>query len=187
MARSAARLGRRLVLASKVMTLADAANTILQALVTLVSVGLGGWLTIKASRLAQTEQIEAEARRKRGDKYEELVAAIYEFDHWLDKLRNKRAYGESLEESISPLSKVQAIAAVYFPVLREQVRALDTASTNYQLWISRAAQRRVAGNIAEINKGYDDAITPVVAAIRGLLRAVEAAAAADPVTRPPAR
>jgi hypothetical protein len=62
-----------------------------------------------------------EKKKRRADKFEELVTAVYEFDHWIDNQRRKRAYGEDRPETISPFAKIQSIASVYFPQLTSKL------------------------------------------------------------------
>jgi hypothetical protein len=66
-------------------------------------------------------QDRREARKRRADKFEELVAAVYEFDHWL--------------ETVSPFAKLQAISSVYFPQFSKLVGELDIVSSQYVAWI----------------------------------------------------
>ena len=69
----------------------------------------------------------AERKRRREQKFEELIAAIYEFEQWMDNLKNALAYGEERPPAVSPLAKLEAIAAVYFPAFLERITALDRA------------------------------------------------------------
>jgi hypothetical protein len=71
--------------------------------------GIGVGLFATARRDAAQEA--RDARKKRADKFEELVAAVYEFDHWLDGARQ----GKDAPERASPFAKVQSISSVYFP------------------------------------------------------------------------
>ncbi len=60
-------------------------------------------------------QSGAEKKKRRAEKFEELVSAIYQFDHWVDILRNIQVYGEEHSLEASPFAKIQAITAIYFP------------------------------------------------------------------------
>jgi hypothetical protein len=67
-----------------------------------------------------------EKRRRRAEKFEELVAAVYEFDHWLDNHWRAGAYGEeNLPETASPFAKMQAIVGIHFSQFSELVIALE--------------------------------------------------------------
>ena len=50
-------------------------------------------------------QERREARKRRADKFEELVAAVYEFDHWVDSIRQRDAGGADIPERVSPFAK----------------------------------------------------------------------------------
>jgi hypothetical protein len=96
--------------------------------------GIGAGLVASAYRDAAQERREAKKRRE--DKFEELVAAVYEFDHWLNGLR-RWDYNKppSNPEAPSPFAKVQSITSVYFPQFSEMVRELDLASGLCIVWI----------------------------------------------------
>jgi hypothetical protein len=74
---------------------------------------------------------------------------VYEFDHWLDRYRSIKTYGNPGEAGLSPMSKVQAIATIYFPELLERISDLDTAASGYIVAILGAAQKRLAGKISK--------------------------------------
>src|SRR5258707_14095689 len=75
--------------------------------------GIGVGLVGAARRDAALER--REARKRRADKFEELVAAVYEFDHWLSSLRERDAFGMGdTRNTVSPFAKVQSISSVYF-------------------------------------------------------------------------
>jgi hypothetical protein len=74
-------------------------------------------------------QRRSEERKRRSDKFEELVAAVYEFDHWLDRLKDRFIFGADLPETVSPFGKVQSISSVYFPQFSTLANDLDEAAT----------------------------------------------------------
>ena len=59
------------------------APVIVGGLLALGGVALTGGVSVGVRFLQSRE----EKRKRRAEKFEELVAALYEFDHWLDKLR----------------------------------------------------------------------------------------------------
>jgi hypothetical protein len=62
---------------------------------------VSGWL---GPWLLEGRKETAEKKRKRAEKFEELVSAVYEFDNWLDIRENKVAFGgEEKLESCSSL------------------------------------------------------------------------------------
>jgi hypothetical protein len=94
---------------------------------------LGSWL---GPWFSERRKEAAKRRRRRIQKYEELVSAIFEFDSWIDMLRRNQAWGENLPSAgVSPFAKVLAIADVYFPECTDQVHALGQAAENYRHWM----------------------------------------------------
>jgi hypothetical protein len=97
---------------------------------------LGGiGLGLIAATRRDAAQERREASKRRADKFEELVAAVYEFDHWLTQTRQRVLEKiEGIPETVSPFAKVQSISSVYFPQFTELVRDLDVVSSKYVAW-----------------------------------------------------
>jgi hypothetical protein len=125
--------------------------------------------TIVSNWLLQRRQAREEHKRKRAEKFQELVTAVYEHKHWLSQWDRETVYGEDVEVDVSPISKIDAITRVYFPSVIQQVEALSTASDAYQQWGLDAAQRRLSGEIQRISDGHDAAYQPYAAARAGIL------------------
>jgi hypothetical protein len=73
-------------------------------------------------------QQKAEKKRRRAEKFEELIATLYELSHWLTTMKNARlfgVFGDDDKIGMSPIAKVQAICSVYFPEFEEQIKQLD--------------------------------------------------------------
>jgi hypothetical protein len=125
--------------------------------------GVGGTLVgVFGTTIRDAAQQRHEKAKRRADKFEELVAAVYEFDHWLDTLRHRDAFGQGdTPETVSPFAKVQSISAVYFPQFSKLVGELDQATTPYRLWIHDVEQKRVLGeDIAQLVAKFADAFQP---------------------------
>ena len=88
-----------------------------------------------------------DAKKRRADKFEELLAAVYEYDYWLDGMRG-RAVGTDWEvykhDSPPPFAKVQAISAVYFPQFCHFIDDLYETGTSYMVWSHKAEQKRIS-------------------------------------------
>ncbi|MGB6399437.1 MAG: hypothetical protein WBF73_27715, partial [Bradyrhizobium sp.] len=56
-----------------------------------------------------------EKAKRRADKFEEMVTAVYEFDEWVQAHRSATVDRVQLPQTLSPIIKVSAISAVYFP------------------------------------------------------------------------
>jgi hypothetical protein len=96
--------------------------------------GIGVGLVGSARRDAAQDR--REARKRRADKFEELVAAVYEFDHWLTLTRQRELEKkEGIPETVPPFAKLQAISSVYFPQFSKLVGELDIVSSQYVAWI----------------------------------------------------
>jgi hypothetical protein len=111
-------------------------------------------------------QERREARKRRADKFEELVAALYESDHWADSSRQRDAVGDSnVPETVSPFAKVQSIWSVYFPQFDEGIRELDIATLQYRMWIHAAAAHRISNNKSQFLDGFSEAHAPYVRSV----------------------
>jgi hypothetical protein len=100
-----------------------------------------------------------EAKKRRADKFEEMVAAVYEFEHWQDRYQDRYIFGADVPETVSPFAKVQSIGSVYFPQFNNLIRELKGAAFLYRRWIVGAAQRR-RNNDANWNDGLNNAYDP---------------------------
>ena len=118
---------------------------------------VGGWL---GPWLLERKKEAAEKKKRRADKLEEPVDALYAFDHWIDTDRLRFAYGEDHPREVSPFAKLRATAAVYFPQFNAAIDGLDTATSGYRVWMSEAGQRRLAGQTNSINDGFNEAYKP---------------------------
>lgn len=102
---------------------------------------IGGLVgTSYAHKLSQNSDKVKEKKAK----LEQLVTELYEIEIWIKKLENYYFYGaeEILEQS--PVSKIEALQALYFPQLTEQVMALSNTVHNYRGWLITGAQLRLS-------------------------------------------
>jgi hypothetical protein len=158
----------------------------------LIGTAIGGAIGLLGPWLLQRRKEAEERRHRRAEKFEELVAAVYEFDHWLVNMRSITAYGlTNLPETASPFAKIEAIAAIYFLQFNELVGALERASDRYIAWMSEAGLARlvlaekiqkglVTGSQADMrnlpefsNERTDEALQPYVKARIDLLDALK--------------
>ena len=105
--------------------------------------GVGGTLVgVIGTTIRDAAQQRHEKAKRRADKFEELVAAVYEFDHWLYSMQQRDAFGtDKAPQTASPFAKVQSISSVYFPQFDELIGELDRTSIEHLLWINDAKQK----------------------------------------------
>jgi len=115
-------------------------------LLALLPVVVGGLIGIIAASvgpyLMQRAKDAADKKRKRAEKFEELVGAVYEYDHWIDTTRGIRVVGFEGAITVSPFAKIHAISDIYFPQFERAVEELRTAGHAYVMWMLEAAQNR---------------------------------------------
>jgi hypothetical protein len=146
----------------------------------LLPVIVGGLLTLAGGAVAVIGPIIIEARkalqerkRRRADKFEELVQAIYELDHWLDRERDMSLAGSGEMPGVSPFAKLQAISAVHFPKFNPFIEALQNGLQQYSFWNAKAQVKRVSGELKELPPDYIEAIKPYTEARDKLLDALK--------------
>ena len=110
--------------------------------------------------IIQRSKDAADRKRKRAEKCEELIGAVVEHLHWFAFMRYFFISGQGSEPTLSPIIKIEAIAALYFPQFNDLVRQLDSASKKYEVWILDVGQKRVRGEPGyEKLIGHDEVLT----------------------------
>jgi hypothetical protein len=133
----------------------------------LLPVIVGGLLTLGGVAIATASSVildvlraRRDRRTRRGEKFEELVAAIYEYDHWLESLRNAQIFEQDISpRKPSPFAKIEAISAVYFPQFLGRISQLGDTVISYRVWITEAAQRRHSGE-DNFTRGFEEVFNP---------------------------
>lgn len=127
----------------------------------LLPVLIGGGLTILGGLVGPFVQYALSGRRsvqeKRAGRFEAMLQAIYDHNHWLDRQKDVRAWGAAFDPGPSPIDKARSIVLIDFPELRLAVRQLDVASSTYQQWMTEAASRRLRGEREKIGEGFLEA------------------------------
>src|SRR5262249_38268139 len=111
----------------------------------------GGLIGSGATFAMKVVESRNEKRKRRAEKFEELVAALFEYEHWLSQKRDKGAYGEDGELGVSPEAKIAAISAVYFPQFSGAIDQLVAAARSYELWMAEAGHLRLTNKFDQIN------------------------------------
>lgn len=118
-------------------------------------------------------------KKKRAEKLVEMIGHIYAHDHWLSTIRNIRVYGVQDAEGATPLSKANAIAAIYFPQFLAGLSELGVVTTQYELWTLGGAQKRLTGDIKELNDGHPEAYKPYIRKREEVLSTLQTFAASE--------
>src|SRR5882724_7673505 len=109
---------------------------------TLVPVIVGGVIGFASGFFApwflEARKQEAEKKKKRAEKFEELIAAIHEHAHWLDTARGVRIFDSGKELGVNPITKALAIVAIYFPNFYDEMKEIDLAAGNFETWLFEA-------------------------------------------------
>ena len=136
----------------------------------LLSVGpafLTACVALGAPLLLEGRKQDAEKRKKRGEKLEELIAALYELSHWLDKNKSINVFGKDLDLELTPLSKIEAITSIYFPQYKPTVAILSLRAEEYNLWTVQAGQKRL-NKEANFTENFKEVYTPYATALTKL-------------------
>jgi hypothetical protein len=128
----------------------------------LAPVVVGGVLTLVGGFGAQwwfqRSQAKAEKQKQRAAKFLELMDALYQFDDWLDQMRNYRVVGRDDPKRMSPFPRVRAICSLYFPEFSPRVNDMGLAADDFQAWMFKAAQKRFdAGGHQVFSEGHVEA------------------------------
>ena len=111
-------------------------------------------------RWLQKQKEAADKKKKRAEKFEELVGAVVEHTQWIGALRFYAISGEGSLPTLSPITKIEAIATTYFPEFEGFVRQLNSASSEYEQWILSTGQKRIKKEPGYENLiGHDDVLT----------------------------
>jgi hypothetical protein len=119
-------------------------------------------------------QQRREMQKRRADKFEELVATVYEFDCWMARVVFHPTSKDVLQ-TVSPFSKVQSIASVYFPRFIGLVHALDRAADNVRMEKVhyQGSSDRNAKVVEEARCAYEQALSAYIDARDELLKVLQ--------------
>ena len=140
------------------------ASSVTPLLNVLLPVIVGGTIGVVGSFVGpffvQRAKDVADKKRKRAEKFEELVAAVVEHNQWLGALRFFAIAGQGSLPILSPMTKIEAVVSTYFPEFEDLVRQFNTVSNNYEVWILSTGQKRERNEQGYENLiGHDDVVT----------------------------
>jgi hypothetical protein len=131
---------------------------------------LGAGIALLGSWGSQIIQWQWDRKKRRSDKFQELVSAIYETDHWLERQRNYRVFGAPEPTDPSPLAKARTIAAVYFIRQSNDIETYADAVRKYELWQLDMAKNRLANLSAFVAVGGKETYADYFLALDALLK-----------------
>jgi hypothetical protein len=107
----------------------------------LVGVVIGGLIGIAGGvicpLLLEWRKGIVEKNKKRAEKLEEFVSALYEYDYWVYEQQSFILTERSREGTgkIKPIGKLRAIASIYFPQLSKEIDNLDEIAGQLNWWV----------------------------------------------------
>jgi hypothetical protein len=127
---------------------------------------VGGWV---GPWLLEGRKERADKKKRRAEKFEELVTALCEHKYWLETMEQIWVFGRDEKPSIPPFARVHAISRAYFPEFETQIAALERASIEYEKWMFRAAAKRADAEGVPATEGLQEAFGPYLEKFRSLL------------------
>jgi len=145
----------------------------------LVAVIVGGLLTLAggmigaaATILMSWRQARIDKAKQRAAKFEELVQSVYDLEYWLETQQDILIYGSTEKAGPSPLSRMDAIGAAYFPGFLQRIAVLKLTLAPYKFWMGQAAERKQKGDVDHTLDGLLDVYNPYIKARDELLDAL---------------
>jgi len=125
--------------------------------------GVGGTLVgVIGTTIRDVALQRHEKTKRRADKFEELVAAVYEFDHWLEGISRRSVFGrDDIPQTVSPLAKLQSTSATYFPQFDGSIRELHEAAGQYRIWMYQAGRRGLPRTLPRSTMGSTKHTSPM--------------------------
>lgn len=151
---------------SVLSTLTALIPVIVGALIGLVS-GIVG--TGYSHRLRKSSELEAERRIKLAT----LVEQAFEIGVWLKKYENYYLEGGDKFFEQSPITKIQALSALYFPYLKTEVFALMETETDYRLWVTQWGKLRHESETAFPSKAFEEHLSKINEVYSPLIDAID--------------
>ncbi len=97
-----------------------------------------------------------ERRNRMITKFEELIAAIYEHERWMDLKLHYHAFREGEIPGVNPIGTIQALCSIYFPQFVVASARMNRDALAYALWMTKAGKKRLAKQ-PDAMDGFDDA------------------------------
>lgn len=122
-------------------------------------IAMGGVLITNVSTFFLSfRQASLERKKRRAEKFEELVTSVYAYDHWLETRFNINVLGKDETIDASPFARLEATSALYFPSYMFQIKNLKDTSYAFIRWTEDARIKRIH-NTPITNIEIDDGMT----------------------------
>lgn len=125
-----------------------------------------------SAKLSHRLSEDSQRRKRSAEKLQELLELVHLHADWLEQQREKYAFGQDRQTAPSPLPKAIAIAAIDFPQFSKEIDTLDALATTYQRWIMQAGQKRLVGQVATMNDGFEGAYKPYLDQLELITRTI---------------
>lgn len=135
------------------------------AAITAAVATLSPWLSERMKR-------ESERKTMRIAKFEELVAALSEHQHWLEMVRSIRVFGgggSSASAGVTPMARIEALTSAHFRQFRDLVTVLNQTAIDYERWMVEAGMKRLK-NEQGYDEGFAEVFEPYAAARQAMLQ-----------------
>ncbi|MBE0580816.1 hypothetical protein [Devosia sp.] len=142
---------------------------------------IGGLLATLPSVVGQllthllAQSSEKKARRR--DRFQKIGEGLSSLEVWLNNRRSELAFAGPAVAEPDPLPSIMTLAMMDFPELLPALDLLEEKARDYTRWQIAAASKRLKGDFATINDGFDDAFRPFwgqFLAVQKELRAIAA-------------
>ncbi|MER9629955.1 hypothetical protein [Mesorhizobium sp. M0296] len=98
-------------------------------------------------------------KAKRTQKYEDLISAIYDHDHWLAQRVQAAFEGRDID-SQPPIQRATLLCSLHFPELLPHVQNVENKGRPYLMWILGVRRKRLVNDLSGASDGMQDAYKP---------------------------
>ena len=125
--------------------------------------GFGGPVFLQRQQRKEREQ------KLREEKFEELVASVFELENWIDVSMALEFALKKYEVKLSPVAKMYALSSIYFPQFIDRVLKIGTLANAVSQWTAQANLKMAQGDKTFLD-GDIKGLQPLKAEMSLLLR-----------------
>lgn len=142
--------------------------------VTLLPALIAGTVGVLSPVIVEWLKQRAERKRKRAENLDNLLRALYEYDHWLDLKKNSNAFGHEDRAEMTPRWRLQTLVAIHFPQFEKKTQTLVVKALNYEGWSIEAGRKRLA-KIDKFTDGFREVYDPYREAFQDIVEDISKA------------